>query len=395
MKSHQGTIEIINYDTIRKNYNDKNKNNIKNEIYCINKFSKNKTNLYSPEIISVNYDNKSYLIRRYDFELGTTKKINESNLRRILFSISIDEIFKQFDEILKILNEENIIHRDINPGNLLFDEKNKKIILIDFYWAITDSIKTTIPKSGINGIYGIDDEKAFEKIKNEILEIYKPIPKQIKNIKKLILDFGKVRFDGSVKHISKSYQKIDIPYFNNILYHRNTDEEFNTIFKNISNKEPKIITDIGCASGYNIFNLIRNFKLEKAIGYEYDPIVNNFLLDLKRVFYLNEFKILSKIDENTKFEKSDITICMNVHMWLYKQLNEKVDIVMNNMINNSKELFFQTAGAESHGMFLVNELNSKEKIYEYLMSFKPDKVEFIRSTENHGGIRHLFKVCNY
>lgn len=44
--------------------------------------------------------------------------------------------YYQLKKIISILDSENIIHRDINPRNLLINNEN--IYLIDFEWAITD-----------------------------------------------------------------------------------------------------------------------------------------------------------------------------------------------------------------------------------------------------------------
>ena len=79
-------------------------------------------------------------------------------------------------------------------------------------------------------------------------------------------------------------------------------------------------------------------------------------------------------------------------MWIYKQLGDDVDIVMKNLIENSKTLFFQTAGKESSGRMRIQKLSSKEDIYEYLVLLSGSKkVTFVRTTLLHG-MRHLFKI---
>ncbi|MFH1482483.1 MAG: hypothetical protein ABIE46_03115 [Patescibacteria group bacterium] len=285
-----------------------------------------------------------------------------------------------------------IQHRDINPGNLLFDEKTKTIKLIDFYWAESKNIKPQTPPGGINGIYGTNDLKAINKIKSEIEVIDEKLRKQVKNIKKgIISKFGENYHDGSSKHKGKSYHKIDIPYFDNISYHRNTSGEFIDVIKNLL-KSPTSVIDIGCANGYNIFNLMRRYHLEKAIGYEDDPVVLEFLNTIKRVYCLDNLLLFEKVNENTQFDKVDLGICLNIHMWLYKQLGDKVDIVMSNLFKSCKTIFFQTAGAESAGMFKVEKLKSKSDIENYLKNLTKKKITFIKSTNKHGGIRHLYKI---
>jgi hypothetical protein len=79
-------------------------------------------------------------------------------------------------------------------------------------------------------------------------------------------------------------------------------------------------------------------------------------------------------------------------MWLHKAYGNKCDIIIKNLINSSKEMFFQTAGAESQGMYTVKSLKSKNEIRDYLINLGGKNVDFIRSTKYHGGLRHLFKI---
>jgi len=389
MKTHQSTLEFLD-DKVIKIYNDDIKNkmsSVSNEIYCINKFSTNK-NPYAPVILG--YSKNSYIIKRYDFSLGNTKKIFEKNIRRLLFSCSLTEVFKQMDEIEIILKNKNIYHRDINPGNILFSEKELRLKIIDFYWAKTDNINPSVP-SGLNSIYGINDSEAFSKIKNQLFKVDKIVRKQVKNLKRETISvLGKKYYDGSSKHIGKTYHQIDIPYFKNVSFHRDNSDEFNEINKNMI-KPIKNVMDIGCSSCYYLFNFMRMFRLEKAIGYESDPHMLKLLRGIKKIFCLDELIIKETINIDTKFEKVDLVICMNIHMWLEKQFGKNVDKIIMNLTANNKEMFFQTAGKESSGMYTVKSLKTKESIKIYLEKLGRKKVEFIRSTEKHGGKRHLFR----
>ncbi len=380
-------------DTVKKIFLDNEINkysSISNELDSITLFSEN-VNKHAPVIIKSLKN--GYIMQKYNFSLGTTKKISEENIRRLLFSISKENIFKQLSDIYNILQDIGMNHRDINPGNLLFDEKTRTVKLIDFYWALSKNIKPGTPPGGINGVYETNDLDAINKIKSEIEEIDTRIRKQVKNIKNgIISKFGESYYDGSSKHCGKSYHKIDIPYFENISHHRDISNELVDIKKNITKPSTSII-DIGCANGYNIFNLIRCFHLEKAIGYEADPLVFKFLNEIKRIYCLDNLSLFGKIDENTVFEKVDLGICMNIHMWIYKQLGDKVDIVISNLIKSCKTLFFQTAGSESDGMYTVNSLKSKKDIEDYLKKLSgKKKVTFIKTTNQHGGSRHLFRI---
>jgi serine/threonine protein kinase len=389
MNTHQSTIDI--YEThVVKTYKKNEVNSyssMEHEIMCINFFSCK----YSPQILSVDKENNSYVMKRYDIPFGNTKRIDVDNIKRILFTLSKEELFQQLDEILSELKKDGLNHRDINPGNLIFSEKERVIKLIDFYWTTTPTVKGQTPPGGINGIYGSDDGKAIEKIKNQIDEIFLNVHKSIRNVKKMTEEFGITRCPGSSKHKGKAYSPINIPYFNDITYHRDISSEYQEIKNNLS-IDPKIVLDIGCATGYTIFNLLRDFSIKSAIGYEADPKVFEFLSNIKRVFCLDNLELIQGVTPNTIFPQSDLVVCMNVHMWLDKVFGKDCDIIMKNLISSTKELFFQTAGAESMGMYLVKDLDSKEKIFKYLQSLGGKNIKFIRSTKYHGGLRHLFKV---
>ncbi len=387
-RTHQSDL-TFKKSTVEKKYiqkdHEKNKiSSVKNEMHCINKFSID--NPYAPEILDV--DDTSYIMKRYDFSIGDTKRINNNNVRKLLFTCSLKEIFNQLNKIENILKERNIIHKDINPGNILFCEKEKKLKLIDFYWASTDDINIDFVK-GINGIYG-EDSKAFTTIRKQIAKIEKKVKAEVHASKTILAQLGKVYHDGSAKHKGKTYHPIDIPYYRNNQYHKDIDYEFNNIISNIKNPIESVI-DIGCAAGYYLFNLSRAYQMNKVVGYEADPTMLSFLKTSKDIFCLDNFNLNSGVDINTKFQDVDLSICMNVHMWLEKQFGKGVDVIISNLIKHSKEMFFQTAGAESAGIYLVKWLKSKQDIKEYLERLGGKRVEFI-SQSKRGGKRYLFKI---
>ncbi len=387
--THQSYLNFKK-DTVEKRYiqegHEKNKlSSVKNEMYCLNKFSAD--NVYAPEIIET--AETSYIMKRYDFSLGDTKKIFETNIRRLLFSCTLTEVFRQLDEIESILKERKIIHKDINPGNLLFSEKEGTLKLIDFYWASTDNVNLDYI-SGINGIYK-EDAQAFATIKKQISDIDKEVREQVESSKKdTLCHLGEVYHDGSSKHVGKTYHPIDIPYYKGNSYHKDISYEFQNILRNIERPIESVI-DIGCAAGHYSFNFMRMYRTEKVLGYEADPIMRSFLETAKNIFCLDEFTVNPGVDDTTEFPEVDLVICMNVHMWLEKQLGKKVDIVMSNLIKNSKEMFFQTASAESSGMYLVKDLKSEQSVKEYLERLGGEKVTLI-DTSKRGGKRYLFKI---
>jgi serine/threonine protein kinase len=286
------------------------------------------------------------------------------------------------------LNEKQIVHKDINPGNFLFCEKERRLKLTDFYWASTENINTEFVK-GINGIYK-EDPKAFNTIKKQIKNIDKQVRVEVEESKKILKRLGKPYYDGSAKHKGKTYHPIDIHYYKGNLYHKNIDYEFNNISNNINGDVHSMI-DVGCAAGYYLLNLTRKYQMERAIGFEADPNMLAFLKTAKSIFRLSEIELNNNINFDTKIPDVDLVICMNVHMWLEKQFGKKVNVLVSNLIKHSKEMFFQTCHAESSGMYKVSWLKSKDDIQKYLEDLGDKKVTYLDDSKR-GGKRFLFKI---
>lgn len=387
-KPNQSRIKY-NESTVSKIYRNTETNklsSLKNEIYHFNLF---KDSIHCIKILS--FEENGYVMERLDFSLGSPGQIFGDNVRRMLFTIPKEEVFRQLDNIQNTLVQKGIQHRDINPGNLLFSEREKLLKLSDFYWAISKNHDVGTP-TRLNMLYTIKDEEAFNQIRREIERIDRAVQKQVKTTKKIISRMGQKYYDGSAKRSGKTYHLIDIPYFHNIPFHRNIISEANVVFNSITGNVERII-DVGCSSGYYLFNLIRRYFIQQAIGYEEDPIMNNILQNIKKIFSMELLTIENKIERDTIFPSNiDVVICMNIHMWLYKQLGKSSDIVLSNLIKNSRQLFFQTAGLESNGMFLDKRMKNKETIKKYLEDVGKKEVTFIHTTNMHGGKRHLFKV---
>lgn len=387
-KTNQANLVFKKF-TVEKNYLPGFKMNklssVKNEMHCLNKFSVD--NVYAPEIIES--DKTSYIMKRYDFSLGNPKTVSEEWVRRMLFSCSLAEIFRQLDEIENILKERNIVHKDVNPGNILFSEEERTLKLIDFYWASTDGINLEYVK-GINGVYK-EDAQAFATIKKQIAAMDEKIRVQVKDSNKILSRLGgEVYLDGSATRPGHTYHLIDINYYKDNLYHKDISYDFYNVVKNI--KQPiESVIDIGCAAGYYAFNLMRTYKIEKYIAYEADPSMLSFLKTAKNIFCLDELILNPGVDDTAEFPDVDLVICMNVHMWLEKQLGRRADIVVSNLIKHSKEMFFQTAGAKNSSMHKVKDLKSKEEVQKYLEDLGGKKVSFIDFSKQ-GGKRYLFKI---
>ena len=385
----------FNSECIIKKYNPNDEHflmsSVDNEIFCINKFFDNGRNPYCPIVMRI--DELSYVIQRYSFELGDAISINHNSVKKMFFSITFDELKKQINEILDYLNKVGINHRDFNPSNLIFYEKERRIKLIDFYWAKTNGIEVGTPGQ-LNWFYGKDDRIAADKILEQIKVIYNSLSEQCeKEVIPLTNDIGKEYFDGSSTSKMFLYHKVDIPMIKT-LYVVDPSDQIDSIISNI-NISVKSMIDIGCSVGSFTFNLMRNYRLDNAYLYEADPYVNNFLKKIKSVFGLNNLQINNTVTSNIDFPEVDIALMLNIHMWIYKQLGrEQTDKITSQIIKKSKITFFQTAGKESPGMSIIEEeeFASKEGIEKYLYSLGSKKVYYIGKIDLHGGFRHLFKI---
>lgn len=339
-----------------------------------------------------------YTMERMDFALGNGKSINKDTISRIFFSISIDELLEMLDDLLSQLKSFGIRHKDINPGNILWSENQKTIKLIDFFWSDFEHEKVDNPDY-MNPNYGIDDEKAIERIKEELyLYYYQEIDPKIK----IAMDFfdenvgvGEYK-DGSSTSKGKAYHIIDIPPFDKqIPYVKDMCvSEYQRIKENMPIK-PKSFIDIGCANGYFTFNLLRDYNIDSACVFEADPAVREFIKIIKTIYNLKELKISGKFNHKKSFDKKyDITIWLNSHMWVYKQLGrDKTLKSVQNVINHSKYMFFQTAGGYSKSKYKVEEYKSKEDVRDMLLDAGAVSVDFIGSSVGvHWKPRDMFLV---
>jgi hypothetical protein len=330
----------------------------------------------------------TYIMPRFLLSLGDARNVYPDRIRRTLFTLGKKEIIQQIDEIMSDLKTNKMNYYDINPGNILFSEGDRLLKLTDFYWCNRKPPK----ELNINGTYGQDDDKAAEKIKAEILKIVQIPEAEIYSLKKAFINgIGREYNDGS--HIAPgiTYQLVDVPSLRDIpYYHDNCKEEYELIKANVP-EGFKDVVDIGCASAYHLFNLIRDFRFIKAIGYETDPHVVGLLKGIKQIFNVKELNINGKFDDTTRF-LTDVTIWMNNHQWINKEIGpERTKQALENVIQQSQVVFFQTAGKESAGTAIVDYLKTKNDIENYIREAGGEPI-LLTSTTKHGGTRHMFKI---
>jgi len=382
MQGSQAVFTTQN-DRVTKTYTDLEINklsSVEHELDMFNKFSESK---YCPMIHEKLSD--GYIMQKYDFSLGSPMGIDENSIRKLLFFSP--DVINQLQEIQTDLKKYKIIHRDINPGNLLYSIKDKCLKLIDFYWSAEEGLESiSIP--GINGIYKEDDH-AFTKLENEIQTIKDKINKELILNEEAFNNIGVKYLDGS--SVNKGYAYHVLPYLSNIKVHKlNCIEEYRVVKKHIDFPVKKV-NDIGCAQGYFVFNMLRDYGAN-INGWEADPYVNNFLSGLVDIFNLKDYITIDhSFDDTTILSPSDVTIFLNSHMWLHKQLGtERTETLMRNIAATTDIMFFQTAHALSSSMYLVKYLENEIDIISMLKrcGFR-DIVRISIST--HGKLRYMFK----
>jgi len=403
METVQSKLTFLN-DKVIKKYNTKfrfyKKENFASEVKVLNKFGSNK---YCTKVWDISEN--QYTMERLDFSLGNDRSLNE-NLRRVFFSLSLEDIMNMFDDIIFELKKSGVRHRDINPGNILYSEKERLLKLTDFAWADLVENPVDIP-GAVNHIYTTDDTKAIEKIKSEIKTFYEKIKPELESAKRYFKEnVGKGVHvvnrrvtgdykDGSSIRLGWAYHPIVIPFFSDIPYHKDVCIDEYNLIKKVLPIKPKSFLDIGCSCGYQTFNLIKDFEIKYCRSFEADPAVFTFLKSVKKSFNLNELEIEPRFDDMIDLSKGyDIVIFLNSHMWVYKQIGrERTLNAVRNVINNSKWMFFQTAGDYSSSIHKVTEYKNSKDVENMLRSAGSSEVKKLDSfIGKHGAPRDLFLV---
>lgn len=407
MDTCQSTLEI-GRTTVHKKYNTGfkfyNKKNFDSEVRALNKFKDSK---YCIKVSDIG-DNE-YTMEKLDYDLGDDRTLSD-NVRRMFFAIDITTALKMLDEMLADLKKFGVRHRDINPGNILFSEKEKLMVLTDFAWAEDVDFPTDIP-GAVNHIYTTDDKHAIEQIKEELKKNYEKLEPEFKSIRYSFDEnvgkdvhiggtpgnrnvFGDYK-DGSSIRQGWAYHIVDIPYFRDIPRHKETCKDEHNFIRSVLPITPKSFLDIGCSCGYHTFNFIRDFDIEHCRVFEADPAVNDFLTSVKKSYKLDELEIGLTFDDIIDLSKGyDVAIFLNAHMWVYKQTGrERTLNAMKNIINNTKYLFFQTAGAYSSSIFNVEEYKNSNDVKNMLLSCGPKDVTHLDTFIGaHGAPRDMFMV---
>lgn len=197
-----------------------------------------------------------------------------------------------------------------------------------------------------------------------------------KEIQEAIAKIGSDGYrDGSSVNEGWTYHIIPFDDFQDVQAHKGQCvNEFEKIMEHIAKvRKMDMLIDVGANIGYFSYKFANIFK--KVIAIESDDLVSTAAKKLgeyyaiKNVDYFTTHfnKEFLDIFEKIVGQKADVTLMLNVHMWITK--HEGVDgakAIMKQLAKNTRYLFFQTAHAESSAMFQDDHLRDFNDIKEYL-----------------------------
>lgn len=222
--------------------------------------------------------------------------------------------------------------------------------------------------------------------------------------KKLIAKIGTGSYkDGSSINPGTTYSPIPFQGYENVPKHKSDAvvDDFKYVLELADKVKAERILEIGCANGYYTFNLA-NDKNREIMAFEGDinPFELNVALKEKfkidNVHFLNDYMDENILEAAIADFKPDTVIMTNVHMWIHKQIGEARTIALMKKISDAgANLIFQTAHAESNGMYSVKSLPTTEAIEAYLELCGFGTVVCVNKSTMHGGIRSMFLgVCS-
>lgn len=198
--------------------------------------------------------------------------------------------------------------------------------------------------------------------------------------------------DGSSTQPGAVYHTIPFEGFEDVHTHKvdQCSKEYDLIRGVLTERgiEPTSLLDIGCNIGYFTFSFNRDYNMQVA-GVEKDT----FNADVVEAF-IEHFDLSQSIDLfkgdvadylNSTDRTFDMALMLNVHMWVHKQHGtEGTKNIMRTLCSKVKHLFFQTAHAQSSGMYLIKELGTVGDVHRYLEECGFTGIKKVYETDWHG-----------
>ena len=231
--------------------------------------------------------------------------------------------------------------------------------------------------------YAESDAEALERLSREAIDLL---------ISRICVDS---RHDGSSTRQGWVYHPIPFDDIQAPVHKNTAVAEFEEVVEHGGFRERpgRRVLDVGSSVGYFSFRLA---ALGAAVtAFEADPQVYEVAEAIRvfkaaeRVRFVNrpfDAEALTGLDG-----VFDLTLMLNVHMWIYKKLGAPATRdLLRALSRKTRRLLFQTAGAQSGGMYLVEFLRDAATIRAYLNDCGFEPVTHLRDTTAHGGIRSLF-----
>jgi SAM-dependent methyltransferase len=215
----------------------------------------------------------------------------------------------------------------------------------------------------------------------------------VDEIKGLIQQIGTKGYrDGSSTKPGFVYHSIPFDGFEDIRIHKNGHcaKEYDLIKKVLENKniQPDSVLDIGSNIGFFTFNFNRDFDAEVS-AVEKDSFNAEVLSAFNQHYQLTDKITVHNSDVHQFLQSNektfDVGLMLNVHMWVHKQHGSAATKkIMSELCGKVKHFFFQTAHAESAGMYIIKELRTVAQVQEYLKEVGFTDVEQVFKTTWHG-----------
>ena len=114
-----------------------------------------------------------YLVQEYIDGYDLSQEIFPSNK---LSEAQVAQLLKEILEVLTIIHDKNIIHRDIKPQNLMRRKSDSKIILIDFgavkeITALTTNPQEATNKIGTNGYMPYEQSHGYPNLSSDVYAV--------------------------------------------------------------------------------------------------------------------------------------------------------------------------------------------------------------------------------
>ena len=165
--------------------------------------------------------------------------------------------------------------------------------------------------------------------------------------------------------------------------------EYAAVRAHMGSPQGLVIHDIGANVGYYAIRLAAEGA--RVVAYEADPANRAVLSGLAEMHDPKGERVTvrAEVGLGAITKPVDVVLMLNVHMWLVKQGGrEFADALLREIAETGAGLYFQTAKQAAGKEYPW--LDGADKQADYLSECGFQRVEKLRTTGAHGGVRHMF-----